>query len=57
MIQAGILDPKKVVRCALENAASIAALLLTTEAIVAEIPSEKNAAMPAMPAGMGGMGY
>jgi chaperonin GroEL len=50
MIKAGILDPTKVVRCALENAASIAALLLTTEAIVAEIPDEK-AAQPA-PAGM-----
>jgi len=44
MIQAGILDPMKVVRCALENAASIAAMLLTTEAIVAEIPEEKPAA-------------
>lgn len=50
MIQAGILDPTKVVRCALENAASISGLLLTTEAIVAEIPEEKKA--PAMPAGM-----
>lgn len=53
MIKQGILDPTKVVRCALENAASIAALLLTTEAIVAEIPSAKGAmAMPA-----GGMDY
>ncbi len=43
MIQAGILDPMKVVRCALENAVSIAAMLLTTEAIVAEIPEEKAA--------------
>lgn len=51
MIQAGILDPTKVVRCALENAASIAGMLLTTEAIVAEIPEEKGAAS-AMPAGM-----
>lgn len=50
MIQAGILDPTKVARCALENAASIAAMLLTTEALVVEIPDEKNA--PAMPAGM-----
>lgn len=50
MIKAGILDPTKVARCALENAASIASLLLTTEAIVAEIPEEKAA--PAMPAGM-----
>jgi chaperonin GroEL len=53
MIKAGILDPTKVVRCALENAASIAGMLLTTEAIVAEIPEEKPAA--AMPAG--GMDY
>lgn len=50
MIKAGILDPTKVARCALENAASIAAMLLTTEAIVAEHPEEKAA--PAMPAGM-----
>ncbi len=51
MIKAGILDPTKVARCALENAVSVAAMLLTTEAIVAEIPDDK-AAMPAMPAGM-----
>ena len=50
MILAGILDPTKVARCALENAASVAGMLLTTEAIVAEIPEEKAA--PAMPAGM-----
>lgn len=50
MIKAGILDPTKVARCALENAASIAAMLLTTEAIVAEYPEER--AVPAMPAGM-----
>ena len=50
MINAGILDPTKVVRCALENAASIAGMLLTTEAIVAEIPEEKAA--PAMQGGM-----
>lgn len=53
MIAAGILDPTKVVRCALENAVSIASMLLTTEAIVADIPDEKAAA--AMPAG--GMDY
>jgi len=52
MIEAGILDPKKVVRCALEHAASIASMLLTTEAIVAEIPEESES-MPAAPAGMG----
>lgn len=50
MIKAGILDPTKVVRCALENAVSVASMLLTTEAIVADIPQEKEAPMP--PAGM-----
>jgi chaperonin GroEL len=50
MITAGILDPTKVVRCALENAVSVASMLLTTEAIVADIPEEKAA--PAVPAGM-----
>lgn len=49
MLTAGILDPTKVSRLALENAASVAALLLTTEAIVAELPEEKSNA-PAMPA-------
>ncbi len=55
MIEAGIVDPAKVTRSALQNAASIAAMLLTTETIVADKP-EKEAAMPAgMPGGMGGM--
>src|SRR5437867_1389407 len=53
MISAGILDPAKVARTALQNAASIAGLMLTTEALVAEIPEEEKA--PAMPSG-GGMG-
>eukprot|EP00873_Tetraselmis_striata_P032547 jgi/Tetstr1/452811/TSEL_039847.t1 len=55
MIQMGIIDPVKVVRTALEDAASVAGLLVTTEAMVAEIPKE---AAPAMPGGggMGGMG-
>jgi chaperonin GroEL len=53
-IKAGIIDPTKVTRLALENAASIAALLLTTEAVVSEIPEKKEA--PAMPpGGMDGM--
>lgn len=47
MIKAGILDPMKVVRCALENAVSVASMLLTTEAIVADIPEEKGAAAAA----------
>ena len=55
MLQAGIVDPAKVVRTALQNAASVAGLLVTTEAMVAEAP--KNDAAPAMPGGgMGGMG-
>ena len=49
MIAAGILDPAKVTRSALQNAASIASLMLTTEALVAEIPEEEKA--PAPPAG------
>jgi len=54
-VAAGIIDPTKVARLALENASSIAGLLLTTEAVVSEIPEEKEA--PAMPhgGGMGGM--
>lgn len=48
MVQAGILDPTKVTRCALEHAASVAGMLLTTEAIVAEIPEEKKAASAGM---------
>jgi len=52
--EAGIIDPTKVTRLALENAASIAGLLLTTEAVVSEIPEENPA--PAMPHGGGGMG-
>lgn len=55
MIKAGIIDPLKVTRTALENAVSVAALLLTTEAAITDKPEEKSAAAPAMP-GMGGMG-
>src|SRR3989449_324080 len=51
MLQAGIIDPTKVERVALQNAASIASLLLTTEALVTDIPEEKPAAAPAMPHG------
>jgi len=56
LIQAGIIDPAKVVRTALQDAASVAGLLITTEAMVAELP--KKEAAPAMPGGggMGGMG-
>jgi chaperonin GroEL len=58
MLAAGIVDPAKVSRSALQNAASIAALLLTTEAIIADLPERENAASAAagMPGGMGGMG-
>jgi chaperonin GroEL len=51
MLQAGIIDPTKVERVALENAASIASLLLTTEALITDIPEEKPAAAPPMPHG------
>ena len=56
MFEAGIIDPVKVERVALQNAVSVASLLLTTEATISEINEEK--AMPAMPdmGGMGGMG-
>jgi len=55
MIKAGIIDPTKVVRLALQNAASVASLMITTEAIIAEKP-EKKPAYPPMPPGGGGMG-
>ncbi|HKZ04339.1 MAG TPA: TCP-1/cpn60 chaperonin family protein, partial [Methylomirabilota bacterium] len=51
MIQAGIIDPTKVERIALQNAASVAGLLLTTEALVTDLPEEKPAAAPPMPHG------
>ena len=55
LVSKGIIDPTKVVRTALQDAASIAGLLITTEAMVAELPKKKEA-MPAMPPG-GGMDY
>jgi chaperonin GroEL len=55
LVAAGVIDPTKVVRSALQDAASVAGLLITTEAAVAETPEDK-AAMPAMGGGMGGMG-
>jgi len=55
LVAAGVIDPTKVVRSALQNASSIASLLLTTEALVSEIPEEKKEA-PSMPGGGGGMG-
>ena len=56
LVEAGVIDPTKVVRSALENAASISAMLLTTEAIVADLPEEKEPAMPAGGHGGPGMG-
>jgi len=58
MIEMGILDPAKVTRTALQAAGSIAGLMITTEAMVSELPEEQAAAAPAMPdmGGMGGMG-
>jgi chaperonin GroEL len=59
MIAAGVLDPAKVTRSAVQNAASVAMMILTTEALVTDIPEKKDP-MPAgggMPGGMGGMDY
>ncbi len=57
LVTAGVIDPTKVVRTALQDAASVAGLLITTEAAISEIPEDK----PAMPGGgmpdMGGMGF
>jgi chaperonin GroEL len=54
LVKAGVIDPAKVTRTALQNAASIAGLMLTTEAMVSEIPDDDKGS-PAMPGGMGGM--
>ncbi len=56
LVAQGVIDPAKVVRTALQDAASVASLLITTEAMIAERPSKDGAAMPAMPGG-GGMGF
>ena len=58
LVEAGVIDPAKVVRTALQDAASVAGLLITTEAMVAEAPSKDGPAAPPMPdmGGMGGMG-
>jgi chaperonin GroEL len=57
MMTKGIIDPTKVVRAAIQNAASVSGLLITTEARVAEVPKKASAA-PAMPGGgMGGMDF
>jgi chaperonin GroEL len=56
MIKSGIIDPAKVTRSAVQNAASVGMMVLTTEALVTDIPEEKKD-MPQMPGGMGGMDY
>lgn len=55
MIEAGIVDPVKVTRSALQNAASVAAMVLTTESLVTDIPEPPAAQAPAMDPSMGGM--
>src|SRR5206468_8642256 len=58
LVKAGVVDPKKVTRTALQNAASIAGLLLTTECLITEVPEkEKSAPAPGGHGGMGGMDY
>lgn len=59
LIKAGVIDPVKVTRSAVQNAASVAMMILTTEALVTDIPEKKEPAMPGggMPGGMDGMGY
>ncbi|KAF9610004.1 hypothetical protein IFM89_019644 [Coptis chinensis] len=56
MIKAGIVDPLKVIRTALVDAASVSSLMTTTEAVVVELPKEENISASAMGGGMGGMG-
>jgi chaperonin GroEL len=53
MVEAGIIDPTKVVRSALQNASSIASLMLTTEAVINELPEEDKKTPPGMGRGMG----
>ena len=55
MVASGVVDPAKVVKSALRNAASVAAMMLTTEAIISEIPEPKSAPMGGPGGGMGGM--
>ena len=56
LIAAGVIDPAKVTRTALQNAASVSGMLLTTECVIADIPEENPAPGGGMPPGMGGMG-
>ena len=56
LVSAGIIDPTKVTRSALQNAASVSGLMLTTETMIADLPKDESAAPAGMPGGMGGMG-
>jgi chaperonin GroEL len=56
LVKAGVIDPAKVVRSALQNSSSIASLLLTTEALISEIPEEKKESAGGGAGGAGGMG-
>ncbi|HET8831946.1 MAG TPA: TCP-1/cpn60 chaperonin family protein, partial [Casimicrobiaceae bacterium] len=56
LVEMGVVDPTKVTRFALQNAASVASLMLTTDAMVAEMPKDDKPAMPGGGGGMGGMG-
>ena len=55
LVEMGIIDPTKVTRLALQNAVSVAGLMLTTEAAIAELPKEEEKMPPGMPGGMDGM--
>ncbi len=57
LVAEGVIDPAKVVRCALQDAASVAGLLITTEAMVAELPKKEHAHPPMPGGGMGGMDF
>ena len=56
LVKAGIIDPTKVVRSALQGAASVASLLITTEALIADLPDDKKSSGGSSGGGMGGMG-
>jgi len=56
MYQQGVIDPRKVVRCALQDAASVAGLLITTEAMIADVPKKEGHSHGPAGGGMGGMG-
>ena len=56
MISQGIVDPAKVTRSAIQNAASVATMILTTEALVTDLPEKEKPGGGGMPGGMGGMG-